>query len=85
MIAPTDANMVAISFSQFNTQRDADVVRVIQCSDLECSTQLELAALSGSLSYTTLVLGTGFMKVRFTSDSSITGTGFYGQVSSSKV
>ena len=84
MIAPTDANMVQISFSQFNTQKDADVMHVIQCSDLECSTQLELAALSGSLSYT-LASGTGFMKVRFTSDSSITGTGFYGQVSSSKV
>jgi hypothetical protein len=86
-LAPTDAYAVSISFVQFDTQKGADFVQVIECSNWECSSQSELAMLSGpvQLPSTSYSSRTGFMKVRFTSDSSIAGTGFNAYVNAGKV
>ena len=75
---------ISISFSQFETESSSDRVVIYSCSSsnsaTSCESSSELASLSGSsisssLSWTST---TGYMCVRFTSDSSITGAGFVG-------
>ena len=77
LIAPTGATQIALRFKDFNTQKGVDVVRVTQCATLDCANGQELAALSGTYSTPQLVVSsTSFMKVAFTSDGSITRSGF---------
>jgi hypothetical protein len=70
--------MVKLQFSEFSTQPRHDVVRVFQCADASCSQQQQqLAELSGTyLSAQDVVSITGYMKVVFTSDSTISHSGF---------
>ena len=54
-----------------------DVVRILQCPNLNCANPVELAVLSGV--YTTpqiVISNTGFMRLMFNSDSSVTALGF---------
>ena len=75
---------ISISFSQFETESSSDRVVIYSCSSSDgatsCKSSSELASLSGrsissSRSWTST---TGYMRVRFTSDSSGTGAGFVG-------
>ena len=75
---------ISISFSQFETESSSDRVVIYSCSSSDgatsCESSSELASLSGSsisssLSWTST---TGYMRVRFTSDSSGTYAGFVG-------
>ena len=78
MIAPTQAGVVTIIFTEFNTQDEFDTVTVIGCNGMDCSSAHLIAVLSGT--YTTpqvVSTSTGFMKLAFTSDSSINGAGFF--------
>jgi hypothetical protein len=77
MIAPDDALQITIIMTELSTQLNKDFVHVFQCSDVACSQQLLLAELSGV--YTTpqdVTSSTGYMKVVFTSDSSVNYDGF---------
>jgi hypothetical protein len=77
MIAPLGALAISIRFTELSTQLNKDFVRVFQCSDVACSQQQLLAELSGM--YTTpqdVTSSTGYMKVVFTSDSSVNYDGF---------
>jgi hypothetical protein len=78
VIAPASgASLITIMFTNFSTQPLNDVVRVFQCSDMQCSQQQQLAELSGT--YTdvqSITSTTGYMKVVFTSDNNITQSGF---------
>ena len=74
---------ISISFSQFETE-SSDRVDIYSCkssdSATSCESSSELASLSGrsissSRSWTST---TGYMRVRFTSDSSVTYAGFVG-------
>jgi hypothetical protein len=77
MIAPPGAIRVTIRFTEFSTQLRNDVVRVLQCTDIYCSQQEQLAELSGTYpSVQAVTSATGFMKVAFTSDSSVIFDGF---------
>jgi hypothetical protein len=77
MIAASGSFFISISFTELSTQLNKDFVRVFQCSDVACSQQQLLAELSGV--YTTpqdVTSSTGYMKVVFTSDSSVNYDGF---------
>ncbi len=77
MIAPYDADSVTIQFTAFSVQPLNDIVGVFQCSDLYCSQSEQLAELSGTHpNIHTITSLTGYMKVIFTSDGSITYDGF---------
>jgi hypothetical protein len=83
MIAPYGADSVTIKFSAFSTQPRNDIVAVFQCSDLYCSQNQQLAELSGTYpNIYTITSLTGYMKVVFTSDGSITYDGFVASWSS---
>ena len=77
MIASTSEWLVTLSFTEFSTQPGKDVVRVFQCADVLCTLQQQLAELSGMYTATqTLTSTTGYMRVVFTSDSSVNFDGF---------
>jgi hypothetical protein len=77
MLAPPQASIITLSFTEISTQYNRDFIRVYQCSNESCSTQVKLAELSGWYSIPPTVTGaTGFMKVVFTSDATTTYQGF---------
>ena len=83
MIAPYDADSITITFTVFSTQLHNDIVGVFQCSDVYCSQKQQLAQLSGRYPNNHTVTSlTGYMKVVFTSDGSITYDGFVASWSS---
>ena len=78
IIAPPGASEVTITFTEFSTESCCDFVRVWQCTDLLCSsTGPPITSLQGNYGgpkrYTA---STGYMMVQFTTDSSITSSGF---------
>jgi hypothetical protein len=77
MIVHSSTSPVMLSFSEFSTQKDADIVQVFECYSIICSDARQLARLSGTYStIQNIVASTGIVKVVFTSDESIVGTGF---------
>ena len=79
MIAPPGALFITIQFTNISTQASKDIVQVFQCSDTSCTQQQLLADLSGMYAYKSneaIISTTGFMKVVFTSDSSLNYDGF---------
>ena len=77
-------SIISISFSQFETESSDDRVVIYSCSSsnsaTSCESSSELASLSGSSisSSRSWSSTTGYMRVRFTSDSSSTYAGFVG-------
>jgi hypothetical protein len=72
---------ISISFSEFETESSSDRVVIYSCSSSDSWTSCsELASLSGSSisSSRSWTSTTGNMRVRFTSDSSVTYAGFVG-------
>ena len=77
MIAPPAASLIYISFTSIDTQLNTDVISVLQCKDILCSQPQQLVQLSGTYSTAQQVTATtGFVRVVFTSDSSINFNGF---------
>jgi hypothetical protein len=77
MIAPYNAMHIELSFTEFSTQPHKDVVRVFQCTDIHCLDQQQLAELSGTyLTVQTVTSATGYVKVVFISDDTVTYDGF---------
>jgi hypothetical protein len=77
MIVSGSQSLINLQFSSFSTQPLNDVVRVFHCTDIACPQPQQLAELSGTyLSTQEVVSPTGFMKVVFTSDSSVNYGGF---------
>lgn len=69
--------MITLHFTEFSTQPGKDVVRVLQCKDIWCTEHQQLAELSGMYSsIQTVTSSTGYVKVLFTSDSSVNFDGF---------
>ncbi len=76
IIAPVDAAMITLNFTQFQTAAN-DYVLVYQCTSSSCSQQQQIAELSGTyLRAQTVISTTGVMKVVFSSDDSTTSDGF---------
>ncbi len=68
---------ITITFTQFSTELGFDFVRVFSCSSSSCASPSELASLHGSLSVPQrFTSSTGFMLVTFTTDGSITNSGW---------
>jgi hypothetical protein len=71
------ASTIRLSFSSFSTESGYDYVTINRCSSSSCSTVEQVARISGSVSssneYTS---STGYLQVLFTSDGSVTGSGF---------
>ena len=77
MIAPLQASVVTLRFTELSTQSGKDFLRVWQCTDAACSEQQQLVELSGLYSTPQVVSSaTGFMKVVFTSDLALNYDGF---------
>ncbi len=77
IIAPTGVTQITLKFGLFSTQKDADFVRVFECTSITCTSMRELGVLSGTYSsMPSLTSNTGFMRVTFTSDANITAAGF---------
>jgi hypothetical protein len=77
IIAPPAVLAISIRFTELSTQLNKDFVRVFQCSDVACTQQQLLAELSGVYTMPQDVTSsTGYMKVVFTSDSSVNYDGF---------
>jgi hypothetical protein len=77
MIAPPGATRITLRFPEFSTQTRVDFVRVYQCTDVYCSQQQQLVELSGRYPVVQgLTSTTGFVKVVFTSDGSVSFDGF---------
>jgi hypothetical protein len=63
----------------FNTEPEYDFVTIYECGSASCSDATELLKHSGSLNANSFYTSTtGFLKVTFTSDYSVTGSGFTG-------
>jgi len=70
---------IQVSFPFFNTESGYDFVSIYRCSSASCSATEQLAHLSGTLSADAVyATSTGFLKVVFTSDTSVTRPGFTG-------
>jgi hypothetical protein len=77
LIVQSSAFQIILSFTEFSTQKDSDVVQVLECYSMNCSDSRQLAQLSGTyLNKQVFLASTSIMKVTFTSDESITGSGF---------
>jgi hypothetical protein len=55
MISPDGAVQIVIGFSSFSTQENSDIVRVFQCTSLDCADAQQLAELSGAYSSTQVI------------------------------
>jgi hypothetical protein len=79
IIAPSDATSLTLRFDTFNTEPGYDKVTVFKCKTVECDTKEKDVLLyerSGVESGIELTSETGIMQVLFTSDGSVTRTGF---------
>ncbi len=86
IIAPDGSKQILLNITVLSTQQDKDFVTVYECSyGMECQTQYwkQLAVLSGNTLPSSLILSKlGYMKVTFSSDSSIGAAGFAATYSS---
>ena len=68
---------ISVGFDAFDTESGYDFVTISTCDSAECSTQAQLAKLSGSMDVDAeYVSSTGFMLVSLTSDGAIQKSGF---------
>jgi hypothetical protein len=77
MIAPPQASLITLTLTELSTQTGKDTLKVLQCTDISCSQQQQLAEFSGWYSAApSATVTTGFMKVVFTSDATVNFDGF---------
>ena len=76
LISSTSA--IEVFFSSFNTESGYDYVTISTCASADCSSRAQVARLSGSSvnSSDVFTSDTGFLELRFTSDSSVVRSGF---------
>jgi hypothetical protein len=79
LLATSPGVEIRISFPEFETEGGRDDVTIYACDSVSCSSQTELLKHSGSLDAGNVYTSTtGFLKVAFTSDGSVTLSGFTG-------
>ena len=79
MIAPPNASLVIISFAQVYTEAQTDRIFMYECSDLACTSSLQVGRVSGRWSESLdnmYASRTGYMKLKFTSNENIVDAGF---------
>jgi hypothetical protein len=67
---------ITISFTQFVTELNYDYVYIFSCTSSLCDSTTQLASFSGAFSPPSVTSTTGFMYVRFTTDSSVINSGW---------
>ena len=72
------AGSISLSFTSFNTESNYDYVTINRCQDSSCSSPDPVARLSGDSvsASSTYTSSTGYLQVVFTSDGSVTRSGF---------
>ncbi|NBW88860.1 MAG: hypothetical protein EBR51_02930, partial [Gammaproteobacteria bacterium] len=76
LLAASPGVEIRISFHEFKTERSYDFVTISRCSDAECAQHTQILKHSGRMSAGSVYTSTtGFLKVSFTSDHSITDDG----------
>lgn len=76
LIAASPGVEIRISFLEFKTERGYDFVTISRCSDAACALRTQILKHSGRMSASSVYTSTtGFLKVSFTSDHSITDDG----------
>jgi hypothetical protein len=77
IVAETD---ITVDFSFFDLESDYDFVTVSECADFECSSNKQLARLTGkplaSTDFTSITSMTGVLEITLTTDGDITFPGF---------
>mmetsp|Transcript_15712 Transcript_15712/g.24416 ORF Transcript_15712/g.24416 Transcript_15712/m.24416 type:complete len:1706 (+) Transcript_15712:222-5339(+) len=76
IIAPTGASSVSLIFTEFDMEPGWDFVFVDECSNIGCTSFANSWTFSGGTLPPTLVANTGIMRVRMTSDVTVTQQGF---------
>ena len=77
LIAPSDATHITITFTEFATEVNYDLVTVWQCSSITCANSQIIAVLSGTYATSqTFTSTTGFVRLDFISDGSNNDAGF---------
>ena len=70
---------ISVSFSSFDTESGYDYVSIYRCDTATCDDSSEILRQAGTLSPSNVYSSsTGFLKVTFTSDGSVTRSGFTG-------
>ena len=76
VIGVQTANRVTLHFTNFDTEGYFDFVTVFSCTDSSCSNAVELGRFSGTNMPADVTSSTGFMWIVWTSDFSVTYTGW---------
>lgn len=81
IIAPGGSSRIAVTFTSFSTEQGYDYVRLYQCTDAVCAAPQLLAELSGTsgVAGQSFTASSGYVLVKFTSDGSVTSSGFAAQ------
>ena len=76
VIGVQTAKRVTLHFTNFDTESSFDFVTVFSCTDLSCSNAVQLRSFSGTNMPADVTSSTGFMRIVWTSDYSVTYTGW---------
>ena len=76
VIGVQTAKRVTLHFTNFDTEGSYDFVTVFSCTDLSCSNAVQLGRFSGAYMPADVTSSTGFMRIVWTSDYSVTYTGW---------
>ena len=78
LIAPAQGGAITLSFEQFQTESNRDILRLYSCGDILCNSQTEISGspFSGFSLPPTKTFYTGVVKIVFTSDISLEYLGF---------
>ncbi len=85
IIAPKGATSIRLQFDSFDTEEDYDFVTIKSCTTINCSNTTVLGSFSGSTIPSPVTSKTGIMLIHWTSDNSVTFSGWSARWNSSVV
>jgi hypothetical protein len=86
LIAPPGGVSITLSVTEASTEYDYDFIKVFQCQTVSCGRTVLLAKMSGTYSSTqTVTSNAGFMLMKFSSDNSVSKSGFSATWTSTQV
>ena len=85
IIAPTGASIIQLQLTYFNTERNYDFVVVKSCTAIDCLEFITLGRFSGLLTPFSVTSNSGVMKIEWSSDGSVTSSGWSATWSSGSI
>jgi hypothetical protein len=76
IIAPEGAGLITLMFDSFDTEEEYDFVTVKSCTSIDCSETMVLGEYSGSTIPSPVTSYTGIMLIGWSSDDSVTFSGW---------